>query len=282
MLLQNLSVLRLEGRIEATLQPAVRYRLLRLPTRFFTGRSTGELAGAAMGISSIRRVLSGIGPMTVQAGTVGTVNLVLLLTCSVPPAPAGLALLLVVAAAFLGPGLWQLCYQRQLIGLEGKLNNRAFQTLRGLPKLRVAAAESFAYAARARKFARTRALQQRIGRIKNVVTVLNAACLPLYTLVMFALPAGPGLRLRQVDRTAPAHRFRQAGRWQRRPHSGAADPPEPCCRTGQEGEHRQVGQEGQGTGRRAAPGQVRGGDDDTRQDGGKQYASGLLDGDPVH
>lgn len=54
----------------------------------------------------------------------------------------------------------------------------------------MAAAESFAYAAWAREFARTRELQQRIGRIKNVVTVLNAVYLPLCTLVMFMPLAG--------------------------------------------------------------------------------------------
>lgn len=191
MLLQNVAILRMEGRIEATLQPAVWDRLLRLPTTFFAGRSTGELAGAAMGISSIRRVLSGIGPVSVQASTVGAMNLVLLLLYSVPLALVAVAMLLVVAAVFLGLGLWQLRYQRQLIHLGNKLNNQAFQTLRGLPKLRVAAAESFAYAAWAREFARTRELQQRIGRIKNVITVLNAVYLPLCTLVMFMLLAGP-------------------------------------------------------------------------------------------
>ncbi|MGK5534114.1 NHLP bacteriocin export ABC transporter permease/ATPase subunit [Streptomyces sp. URMC 129] len=191
MLLQNLSVLRMEGRVEATLQPAVWDRLLRLPTTFFTGRSTGELASAAMSISAVRRVLSGIGPVCLQAGTVGAVNLVVLLLYSVPLALVALAMLLVIAAVFLGLGLWQLRYQRQLIKLGNKLNNRAFQTLRGLPKLRVAAAESFAYAAWAREFARTRELQQRAGRVQNVVTVLNAVCLPLCTLIMFMLLAGP-------------------------------------------------------------------------------------------
>ncbi|MFE5867672.1 NHLP bacteriocin export ABC transporter permease/ATPase subunit [Streptomyces roseifaciens] len=191
MLLQNVSVLRMEGRIEATLQPAVWDRLLRLPTTFFTGRSTGELAGAAMGVSAVRRTLSGIGPVVLQAATVGTMNLVLLLVYSVPLALAAVAMLTVIAAVFLGLGLWQLRWQRQLIKLSNKLNNQAFQTLRGLPKLRVAAAESFAYAAWAREFARTRELQQRIGRLKNVVTVLNAVCLPLCTLVMFMLLAGP-------------------------------------------------------------------------------------------
>lgn len=144
-----------------------------------------------MGISAIRRVLSGIGSVCAQAGAVGTMNLVLLLVCSVPLAMAALAMLAVIATVFLGLGLWQLRYQRRLIKLGNRLNNQAFQTLRGLPKLRVAAAESFAYAAWAREFARTRELQQRIGRIQNVITVLGAVYLPLCTLVMFVLLAGP-------------------------------------------------------------------------------------------
>ncbi|MFE2165617.1 NHLP bacteriocin export ABC transporter permease/ATPase subunit [Streptomyces sp. NPDC059447] len=191
MLLQNTSILRMEGRIEATLQPAVWDRLLRLPAKFFTGRSTGELASAAMGISAIRRVLSGIGSVSVQASAVGTVNLVLLFVHSVPLAMTAVAVPAVIAAVFLSLGLWQLRYQRRLIELGNRLNNQAFQTLRGLPKLRVAAAESFAYAAWAREFARTRDLQQRIGRLQNVITVLGAVHLPLCTLVMFVLLAGP-------------------------------------------------------------------------------------------
>ncbi|MFD7916922.1 NHLP bacteriocin export ABC transporter permease/ATPase subunit [Streptomyces sp. NPDC059752] len=191
MLLQNTSLLRVEGRIEATLQPAVWDRLLRLPATFFTGRSTGELAGAAMGISAMRRVLSGIGPVCVQAGAVGAVSFVLLFVHSVPLAMAALAMLVVIAGVFLGLGLWQLRYERRLNALGHRLGNQAFQTLRGLPKLRVAAAESFAYAAWAREFARTRDLQQRIGRTQNISTVLGAVYLPLCTLVMFVLLAGP-------------------------------------------------------------------------------------------
>jgi len=191
MLLQNLTVLRMEGRIESALQPAVWDRLLRLPTKFFTERSTGELASAAMGISGIRRVLSGLGPVAVQATTVGAMNLVMLLLFSVPLALAAVAMLLVIGVVFLAMGLWELRWQRRLIKLTNKLNNQAFQTLRGLPKLRVAAAESFAYAAWAREFARSRELQQKAGRIKNLTTVLNAVYLPLCSLTMFMLLAGP-------------------------------------------------------------------------------------------
>ncbi|WP_129298194.1 NHLP bacteriocin export ABC transporter permease/ATPase subunit [Streptomyces lydicus] len=191
MLLQNLTVLRMEGRIESALQPAVWDRLLRLPTKFFTERSTGELASAAMGISAIRRVLSGLGPVAVQASTVGAMNLVMLLLYSVPLAITALAMLLVIGVVFLAMGLWELRWQRRLVTLGNKLNNQAFQTLRGLPKLRVAAAESFAYAAWAREFARSRELQQKAGRIKNLTTVLNAVYLPVCSLTMFMLLAGP-------------------------------------------------------------------------------------------
>ncbi|MEV5269487.1 ABC transporter transmembrane domain-containing protein, partial [Streptomyces werraensis] len=191
MLLQNLTLLRLEGRVEATLQPAVWDRLLRLPTRFFTERSTGELASAAMGISAIRRMLAGVGPTVTQSVTVGAVNLALLLWFSVPMALAALGMLVVIAGVFLGLGLWQVRWQRRLVVLTNKLNNQAFQTLRGLPKLRVAAAENYAYAAWASQFARSRELQQKAGRIKNLTAVLGAVYLPLCTLGMFMLLAGP-------------------------------------------------------------------------------------------
>ncbi|MFJ8357119.1 NHLP bacteriocin export ABC transporter permease/ATPase subunit [Streptomyces sp. NPDC093984] len=191
MLLENLTILRLEGRIEATLQPAVWDRLLRLPTKFFTERSTGELASAAMGVSAIRRLLAGVGPTVAQSVTVGAMNLGLLLWYSVPMAMAAIGMLVVIAAVFLGLGLWQVRWQRRLVRLSNKLNNQAFQTLRGLPKLRVAAAENYAYAAWAREFARSRELQQKVGRIKNLTTVLGAVYLPLCSLLLFMLLAGP-------------------------------------------------------------------------------------------
>ncbi|WP_328420104.1 NHLP bacteriocin export ABC transporter permease/ATPase subunit [Streptomyces sp. NBC_00443] len=191
MLLQNLTILRLEGRIEATLQPALWDRLLRLPTKFFTERSTGELASQAMGISSIRRLMAGVGPVVAQSVTVGAMNLSLLFWYSVPMALAAIGMLVVIAGVFLGLGLWQVRWQRRLVVLSNKLNNQAFQTLRGLPKLRVAAAENYAYGAWADQFARSRELQQRVGRIKNLTTVLGAVYLPLCTLLMFMLLAGP-------------------------------------------------------------------------------------------
>ncbi|NJP47296.1 NHLP bacteriocin export ABC transporter permease/ATPase subunit [Actinacidiphila epipremni] len=191
MLVQNLAVLRIEGRVEAALQPAVWDRLLRLPAGFFARRSTGELASAAMGVSAIRRVLSGTTAVAVQSGTVAAVNLALLLWFSVPLALAVLGMLAVASAALLAAGLRQLRWQRRLVELTNRLADRSFQALRGLPKLRVAAAESFAYAAWAADFARSRELQRRAGRAANTAAVVGAVHLPLCSLAVYALVAGP-------------------------------------------------------------------------------------------
>ena len=111
-----------------------------------------------------------------------------------PLALTALAMLVVIAAVFLAMGLWELRWQRRLVKLSNKLNNQAFQTLRGLPKLRVAAAETFAYAAWASEFARSRELQQRAGRIKNLThgrstwSICRSCSLPVHA----AGRPGPG------------------------------------------------------------------------------------------
>jgi NHLM bacteriocin system ABC transporter ATP-binding protein len=190
-LLSSVSVLRLEGRLDATLQASVWDRLLRLPTTFFTRYSTGELASAAMGINSIRAVLSGIATVTISACLLGLVNFGLLLFYSVPLGLMAGAFLLLHGIVFTAIGARQIRWQRQLIDLENKLANQVFQTLRGLPKLRVAGAETFAYAHWATDFTRSRALSRRVQRTQNLVTAINAAYVPFCTLLLFLVLSGP-------------------------------------------------------------------------------------------
>ena len=191
MLLRGITILRIEGRFDANAQTAVWDRLLRLPTTFFANRSTGELAGAALGITAIRAELSGVLSIAVQSGLVALANMVLLFYYSVPLALTAVGFVVAAVAAFLALGLRQHRWQRDLVALTNKLNDRAFQTLRGLPKLRVAGAEPFGYAHWARDFARGRALQRRIGRTQNLLSVLNVGFASGSTLVLFVLFAGP-------------------------------------------------------------------------------------------
>lgn len=186
-----IAVLRLEARLDATLQAAVWDRLLRLPVIFFTRYSTGELANAAMGINGIRHLLSGVGVVVVSALLSGAANLGLLLWYSVPLGLLALGLLVLHGIVFITIGIRQLRWQSELIQLENSLADRVFQTLRGLPKLRVAGAEGFAYAQWASDFTRSRTLTGRVRRVQNLVTAINAGYVPLATFLLFLLLAGP-------------------------------------------------------------------------------------------
>ena len=62
---QNLRLLRLDGRMESGAQLAIWDRLMRLPARFFTGRSSGEIANSMLGISFVGEALSALLPQLV-------------------------------------------------------------------------------------------------------------------------------------------------------------------------------------------------------------------------
>ncbi|MFI1386052.1 NHLP bacteriocin export ABC transporter permease/ATPase subunit [Embleya sp. NPDC020886] len=188
---QNLSLLRVEGRFEASAQAAVWDRLLRLPTGFFGSVSSGSLSSAAMGISGLREILSGVTALFVPAFLVFVVDLGLLFFYSVPLALLSTGLALLGGAVCAIAGLRQMHWQRELVDEDHRLSGRMFQLLSGLPKLRVAAAEDRAFAFWAMGFARGRMLTVRTRRLQNLVTVFNSGYLLVCTLVLFAMAAGP-------------------------------------------------------------------------------------------
>jgi len=190
-MLSSVAILRIEGRADAGLQSAVWDRLLRLPATFFARYTTGELARAAMGVNGIRTILSGVVTVAINACLLGTVNFALMLWYSVPLGLLGGGLLVTHAIIFTMLGVRQVRWQAQLIELDYALSDRVFQTLRGLPKLRVAGAESFAYARWATDFARGRELERKVQRTQNLVTSINAVYVPCCTFLLFLMLAGP-------------------------------------------------------------------------------------------
>ncbi|MFI1094828.1 NHLP bacteriocin export ABC transporter permease/ATPase subunit [Streptomyces sp. NPDC020917] len=188
---QNLSLLRLEGRFEGRAQAAVWDRLLRLPTGFFTKVSTGELSNSAMGISTIRDVLSGITAQVVLGVMGFLANMTLLFFYSVPLALMALALALAGGGFCLLVGIKQTKWQKRLTEHDHKLAGVLFQMLGGLPKLRVAVAEDRAFSHWALGFAQSRRLSSRARRLQNVVTVFNSGYMLICTLLLFALVGGP-------------------------------------------------------------------------------------------
>lgn len=185
LLLEGIALLRVEGRFESTLQAAVWDRLLRLPATFFARHSTGELANAALGIKQIRTVLAGSTSVVLHATVLAVANFGLLFIYSVPLALLAGACLVLSTAVFVTLGVRQMTWQSRLLEVNYRLINKVFQTLRGLPKLRVAAAENHAYADWAADFVRGKDYQKRIARYQNLITAFNAGYVPLCTLALY-------------------------------------------------------------------------------------------------
>jgi NHLM bacteriocin system ABC transporter ATP-binding protein len=189
--LQNLRLLRLQGRAESGIQLVLWDRLLRLPAAYFRSWSSGELATAVLGISAISEALGGVLSQALMAVLTILADLVLIFVVSVP---LGLCTLGIVTASAGAMGvLGRIAIRRGRGALPGehKLIGFTNQMLGGITKVRLAGAED-------RIFGRWSGLQAdsraRLNRLRQVqaVTIAISTVLPVGgQLVLFGLLAGP-------------------------------------------------------------------------------------------
>ena len=184
---RGLALLRLESRMDVTVQAAVWDRLLKLPTGFFRQFTAGELATRAGAVSAIRQLLSGATIVSVLSAVFSLLYVGLMLWYSVELSLWALGLTAVALAATLLASWLQLRHQREVLKIQSKLQGRVLQFLTGLTKLRVAGAEAKAFARWARGFGEQRALQVKAQRANNGLTTFNAAFPVLSSLVLFAV-----------------------------------------------------------------------------------------------
>jgi NHLM bacteriocin system ABC transporter peptidase/ATP-binding protein/NHLM bacteriocin system ABC transporter ATP-binding protein len=162
--LQGLLVLRIQGRVSACLVPAVWDRLLRLPSRFFTRFSSGDLASRAMELSEVLKKVSASAVATAVAGLFSIFNLALLAYYSWKMACAAsilLAILLTVTILLLARLLH---VERSIHAIDGSITGLLLELLGGIGVLRTAGAESRAFLRWARRFSERIALSIRARR----------------------------------------------------------------------------------------------------------------------
>lgn len=134
-------MLRIEARIDETLQAAVWSKLLSLPPPFFRRYLVGDLADRANGVSVIRQILTGATGASLVNGVFSIFSYALLFYYSWELALwAGVAVLMLVAGSW-----WfttrQIHHQRAVFKAQGAIDGLVFQMIIGLAKLRQAHAE---------------------------------------------------------------------------------------------------------------------------------------------
>ena len=184
---RGFAMLRLESRMDVTVQAAVWDRLLKLPTGFFRRFTAGELASRAGAISAIRQLLSGATVTSILGAVFSVFYVGLMFYYSATLTWWALGVTAVALAATLAAAWLQLRHQREVSEVQSRLQGRVLQFLTGLTKLRVAGAEAKAFAHWARDFGRQRALQVRARRSADGLATFNAAFPVLSSLVLFAV-----------------------------------------------------------------------------------------------
>lgn len=185
--LQNLTILRLQGRMGAEVQAATWDRLLKLPTSFFRDYSAGDLGTRVMGITVIQELLSGSVLAAVLSGLFSMLTLFLLLSYDTTLALTAMGLVLVAVLVSQTAGYFQVRYQRQLINLQGDLSGLVLQTIQGLVKFRAAGAESRAFANWSQKFSQYKQLHYQARQVGNTLIVFQAGYQILTLLVLFVM-----------------------------------------------------------------------------------------------
>lgn len=182
---RSLAVLRIEGRMDYSVQAALWDRLLNLPSTFFRQYAAGDLADRTAGIDAIRSLVSGVGVTAVLGAVTSVFYLFVMFKFSaimgvVSIGLVGIAMILTASANYV-----QLRHQREESSIRGFISGLVLQFLTGVSKIRVAGAEDHALKVWAKNFGKQKRIAWTLGRIENFVTVFNAGYPVLCTLVIF-------------------------------------------------------------------------------------------------
>jgi NHLM bacteriocin system ABC transporter ATP-binding protein len=182
-----LAIVRIEGRMDASIQSALWDRVLKLPAPFFRHYTAGDLAQRINGVSEIRQALSGGAIGTLLSGVFSLMSLGLLLYYSVALTLVALALTGAAVAVTVALGALRIREERAAGALSGELSGVVFQYLRGVPRLRISAAESRAFANWAKLFTDLRQRMLTARRYGNWLRTFFAGFGPLSTAALFAV-----------------------------------------------------------------------------------------------
>jgi NHLM bacteriocin system ABC transporter ATP-binding protein len=171
---RNIALLRIEGRVGASLQAATWDRVLRLPPTFFRLYPAGDLADRAIGVETIRIVIFRNVITAFLAGIFSLFNFFLLFyySRSLALLATGLVLLAGLAATSIGVG--QVRSQRTLTALKGEISGLVLQFISGIPKFRVAGVEGWAFTRWAKKFSQQKRAAYHVRMLENTLVTFNA------------------------------------------------------------------------------------------------------------
>lgn len=183
---KGVAMVRMEGKMDLTLQAALWDRILSLPVFFFRDYTAGDLALRSMGFASIRALLSGITLNAILTLIFASFNLLLLFYYDWSMAVIAL---LLTAVGFLGTTLAAIYVariQKSVFNIQGKLSGMALQFITGINKLRMTGSEDRAFSTWLDVFTQKKQLAYKSGTITATLTTFNSIFPVLVSMALFS------------------------------------------------------------------------------------------------
>ena len=172
-LTKAIALLRLEGRLEAALQPGLMHRLLSLPVNFYRTLGTGELTNRVLSIQTMRSLLAGSTLISLLSAIFATTSFLVIVFISPFLALVSAGLVAVGATAWVALSIAELGQERARVALRGQEDGLVIQIIQGITKVRVSASEPRVFAVWGRLFARQKQRFLQGQRYASVEEVFN-------------------------------------------------------------------------------------------------------------
>lgn len=182
---RSIATLRMEGKMEGSIQASIWDRLLSLPVPFFKQFTAGELAMRAMGISQIRRILSGVTLNTILSSIFSVFTLALLFYYDSELAGVAVILSVIAIATISILGILQVRCERKLLDISDSISGMLLQMIGGVTKFQVAGAERRAFYRWSKDFRTQREYSVKRQTLGNWLTTFNAFFPILTSMVIF-------------------------------------------------------------------------------------------------
>ena len=184
---QAVALVRVQGRMDSSIQAGIWSRLLSLRAPFFRRFTAGDLADRANGINDIREAISGAVTQSVLGGVFSIVSLGLMLYHSWKLTLVAIGLVIVLTTLSIVIFRLSLPHVRSAQQMNGQIQGLVFQLLTGITKLRTSATEGRAFARWSEFYTRERELFHRVERIGLGHKLLEAVFPIVSIAVLFAV-----------------------------------------------------------------------------------------------
>lgn len=194
-LCRGLAMLRIEGKMESSVQSAVWDRLLALPVGFFKDYTAGELAMRTFGIAQIRSMISGAMTSTVMTGVFSVLYIFQIFKYGKDLAKYAIVMILLLMAVSYFFGRAQMKYEKDFLSITNRTGGLILQLFNGVAKFRVAGAENRAFKQWADLFTESRKLNYRKETITTLITTITTAAPLIFNLVFYIVAVKKGVEL---------------------------------------------------------------------------------------